>query len=65
MARAHQVLGHRHVRDQTLDRQPPPARLAQIVLVLVEAAEAQGDGHPFASHRALHAHLLERVGVYV
>lgn len=65
MAGTHQVLGHRHVGDQTLDRQPPPARLAKIVLVLVEAAEAQGDGHPFASHRALHARLLERVGVYV
>jgi len=65
VAGTHQVLGHRYVRDQTLDRQPPPTSFAQIVLVLVETAEAQRDGRALASERALHPHLLQGVRVYV
>jgi len=65
VAGTHQVPRYRYVRDQTLDRQPPPTSLAQIVLVLVETAEAQRDGRALASERALHPHLLQGVRVYV
>lgn len=62
---AHQISRYRHVGDQTLNRQSPPARLPQIVLVSVEAAKAQRDGGALASERALHPRLLQGVCVYV
>lgn len=55
VGRAHVGLGHGHLADEALDGQPPAAGLPQIVLVPVEAAEPQGDGHALAPPRPLAA----------
>lgn len=65
MTGTHQSLGNRHVGDQTLDRQSPPASFSQIVLVFVEAAEAERNGRTLAPKRTLHSHFLQGVGIYV
>jgi hypothetical protein len=67
VGRTHVRLGYGQPADEALNGQSPPAGLPQVVLVLVEAAEPQGDGHALAPARTPARGLgpLQGVGVHV